>query len=437
MQKVFEVLREIESTSSRNEKKRILAENYNNELLKGILLYTYNARWRYGVGQKSIKSYDRLQKELELAKPNGVAQNVLFGKPNIVKSEYDNIFDLLDELIKHPYGSQVDVKRVNDFLAQQDQEAYYWYTKCILKDLKIGCNTSSINEIYTGLIPVFEVMLAHPYADHVKKVDGKIAFQIEQKLNGYRFVVYHHPDGSVQFFTRNGVELFNFSELEAEFKYAVEPQAITMVYDGEAQCGFSFNETQKFMMREEDKKGVTYNVFDVMTIDEWEDQTSNDGLFDRSDSLDSYLTEKLVHIRRVPVLYRGHDISKIQEWFAYAKKMKWEGIMIKFNTQYVRKRIWWMLKLKEMQEIDLICTGVNPGKAGGKFEHTLGSITVDFNGVDVDLSGFNDKDREYYFKNPDQIIGKTVTVQYFEETINENGKPSLQFPQFVGVRTDK
>ena len=36
--------------------------------------------------------------------------------------------------------------------------------------------------------------------------------------------------------------------------------------------------------------------------------------------------------------------------------------------------------------------------------------------------------REYYKENPNEIIGKTITVQYFEESQNQNGEFSLRFP---------
>lgn len=436
MRDVFNILRQIEANSSRNTKKEILRQNANNENLKKFLLYTYNDRWIFGIGQKSIKKYETLKANAALQdKGPQVVQRSLFGTPKSnTYSGYTDIFDLLEELKLHPYGSQVDGKAVNDFLANGDEEAYYWYTKCILKDLKIGCTATTINEIYEGLIPVFDVMLAHPYADHADKITGREDFQLQQKLNGYRLIVYLHPDGSTQFFTRNGVELFNFQELEADFK-KMPRFDYTMVHDGEAQVALSFNETQKYMMRNGPKTGVTYNLFDRLPLEQFEFGESVEYLFERYDRI--FVPKEVTHVIKVEELYRGKDLTQLTIWFNYAKSQGWEGIMLKLNRPYVRKRTWWMLKLKEMKEIDLVCTGVNPGKPGTKNEFTLGSITVDFNGVGVDVSGFNNSDRDHYWNNPDEIIGKTITVQYFEETINESGKPSLQFPQFIGVRTDK
>jgi len=43
-------------------------------------------------------------------------------------------------------------------------------------------------------------------------------------------------------------------------------------------------------------------------------------------------------------------------------------------------------------------------------------------------SGFSQEQRRLYYKHPEQIIGKTVTVQYFEESQNQDGGYSLRFP---------
>ena len=52
-------------------------------------------------------------------------------------------------------------------------------------------------------------------------------------------------------------------------------------------------------------------------------------------------------------------------------------------------------------------------------------------------SGFTQEQRNYYWNNPEQIVGKIVTIKYKEETRNKNGGLSIQFPVFQTVRQDK
>ena len=50
-------------------------------------------------------------------------------------------------------------------------------------------------------------------------------------------------------------------------------------------------------------------------------------------------------------------------------------------------------------------------------------------------SGFNQEQRIKYFKDED-IVGKTITVQYFEETKNDKGGISLRFPTVKHIYDD-
>ena len=54
-------------------------------------------------------------------------------------------------------------------------------------------------------------------------------------------------------------------------------------------------------------------------------------------------------------------------------------------------------------------------------------IKVDGNKVGVG-SGWTIEQREQYFNHPEEIVGKKITVQFFEKTKDQNGKSSLRFP---------
>ncbi len=60
---------------------------------------------------------------------------------------------------------------------------------------------------------------------------------------------------------------------------------------------------------------------------------------------------------------------------------------------------------------------------------TLASVIIEHKNNKVKVgSGFSKEQREFYYKHPDEILGKTITVQYFEETKNQEGGISLRFP---------
>jgi len=59
----------------------------------------------------------------------------------------------------------------------------------------------------------------------------------------------------------------------------------------------------------------------------------------------------------------------------------------------------------------------------------LSKIIIEHKGNDVGVgSGFTMEQRRDYHRNPKEIIGKTVTIQYFEESKNQDGGYSLRFP---------
>ena len=65
----------------------------------------------------------------------------------------------------------------------------------------------------------------------------------------------------------------------------------------------------------------------------------------------------------------------------------------------------------------------------------MGSITCKYGDSTVDVgSGFDDSTRQYYTDNPNEIIGKVISIKYKEETVNKNGGKSLQFPVFIACR---
>jgi len=255
LKEVFKILRQLEATSSRNTKKDILAQHQGNELLKKYFLYAYDDRRVYGIGTKSIRA-----QKLTASQEAGLYQKSLFQKITTA------IFELLDELVTHPFGSDEDVQAVNNFLSRVDVESFDWYKRLILKDLKIGCTASTINDVWNNYIPTFDVMLAHPYHKHADKIVG--AFQLQKKLDGFRLIVYKYPDGTVRFFTRNGLELFDFPQIAEDLK-TIFTQNGTVVFDGECIANDKFNDTQKLIMRKDPKIGLVYNIFDVVAVEEW------------------------------------------------------------------------------------------------------------------------------------------------------------------------
>ena len=113
-----------------------------------------------------------------------------------------------------------------------------------------------------------------------------------------------------------------------------------------------------------------------------------------------------------------------------------EGIMINTNSKYCFGRTCDLLKVKKMYTLDLRVKDMREGN--GLNSGKVGALIVDYKGYDVGVgSGLDNYQREYWWKHPDEIIGKIIEVKAFEESVDKYGNLSLRFPVFIRVRYDK
>jgi DNA ligase-1 len=125
------------------------------------------------------------------------------------------------------------------------------------------------------------------------------------------------------------------------------------------------------------------------------------------------------------------------EWIAKSTKEKWEGLMLRADEPYKGKRSKDLLKYKSFfdDEYQVVNAEMGPFryvKDNAEFEETmLSCVMINHKGYTVRVgSGFSIEQRQEFYKNPEKILGKIITVQYFEETKNQDGGISLRFPTF-------
>lgn len=106
------------------------------------------------------------------------------------------------------------------------------------------------------------------------------------------------------------------------------------------------------------------------------------------------------------------------------------------EAPYQWKRTKALLKMKMMDTIDLVVTGVYQGT--GKYQYSLGGVYCDYKGNKLGVgSGFTDEQRHLFWKFPNYLVGKTIEVAYQSISHNKEGKESVSFPVFKGIRMDK
>ena len=114
-----------------------------------------------------------------------------------------------------------------------------------------------------------------------------------------------------------------------------------------------------------------------------------------------------------------------------------EGLMINTDVPYRRTRHKGILKVKRFYTMDLPIIRCEAGT--GRLKGTLGAFVLEYKGNEVKVgSGFTDEQREKFWQKRDDLTGTLCEVKYKEISQDKGtGLESLQFPVFVGLRTDK
>ena len=354
---------------------------------------------------------------------------------------YESIFDIIDDLKSVPAVNDQMIANIhNAFWDLGDIKLFAYQFIC--KDISLGITAKTVNKVMdVEVIPEFRCMLANKYFEHPDKVDGK-HFYLTEKLDGIRCIAKVTPE-EVKLFSRQGIPIEGLLDIEAELLETAYRLNKSFAVDGELlvtdreniPSKEQYKQTTMIVRKDGLKSGITYNVFDILDLDAFENRCCEMPYYQRRQRLETYFLDK-TYVKVLSVLYHGKDTSKIMEHLNIQRELEHEGVMINLEDEYYQfSRTNALLKVKVMQDCDLEITGVQEGQ--GKFAGTLGALIVDYKGTPVGVgSGISDDIRREIWANPDKYIGRVATIQYFEETHDANGKLSIRFPVFKELREE-
>jgi len=401
----------LRATSSSNEKKQILSEYKDEGNICKLLQYVYSPYIHFGVTSSNCNKLSHL-------------------------CDADNgyeLFDLLDDLNEKRITGHSAISAVNGFI-----ESWPEYKELIHniidKDLKTRAGANLINKSIPGLIPQFKVALA-------EAIDKMPDFENEEwlasrKLDGVRCII-RKEDGVIKAYSRQGKEFETLDNVINEVKKIPG----NFVLDGEV-CIVDENGNENFqdVMKEIRRKNHTIVnpkmfVFDMLTLQEFDGQQGDMELYNRyEDSMvvNLYCNKDIIQVLGQEFIPNVDYFNKLNDEAINAGH---EGIMIRKNTGYKGKRSKDILKVKQMHDAEYTVTGIETGTVrylvDGKEveEEMVSNIIIEHKGNKVGVgSGFSIDQRKQYYKDNSKILGKTVTVQYFEESQNKQGEYSLRFP---------
>lgn len=323
------------------------------------------------------------------------------------------------------------------------EDAANMFKMILDKDFKCGVNVKTISKVFDIKRPFTEyVALSNKYFEREDKVDfDNEVWYWSRKLDGNRLILIKKGD-DVKCYSRQGKEIKTLDVLRNIIKNVDGD----FVLDGEV-CIIDENGNENFqeIMKVITKKNYTIEhpvmkVFDILSEDEFYGREESLPFGMRWTKLQDFFS-KNEHIKsNFQIVEQKIVISKedLMEQFENSKKLGWEGLMIRQSVPYECGRTNNLLKVKGFFDDEYKVTGYEMGNMrfvedGQQVEkEVLASITINHKGYDVKVgSGFSKEQREYLHEHPEEIIGSTVKVQYFEETNNMQGGISLRFPTVV------
>lgn len=421
LQQFQETVDALNASNSQLEKKQVLKEMYEKyPEIKKLFLYTYDYQKNYYVTSSN------LEKRQDLGEGN------VYG---------DNIFALLDDLNSRKYTGHTALAKVNGFIHSNNQYKELIY--CIIdRNLKTRCNETLINKVIPNCVPTFEIALAEKY--DAKRVSENDTWYISRKLDGVRCLLIADPNGNISLFSREGKQFETLDVL------AKEAQGLkNIVLDGEVCLMENGVENFQDVMKEIRRKDHTivnpkYKVFDCIPYEDFRAKHSNLTLTERLE-LAREAVETPARNAHFELLTQEKFTEKsFSEMRQKVEKYGWEGLILRKDCPYEGKRSYSMLKVKSFFDAEYKVVGVENDViriiVDGKEQEVkaVSCLVIHHKGNPVGVGiGLSQEQRLAWFSDPSLIIGKVITVNYFSESLNQDGKYSLRFPSLKIIHGDK
>jgi DNA ligase-1 len=408
-----ELVKKLQETSSTLEKKEILS-NY--PQCKELLWWIYNPFKQFFVTSTNLKK----------------------GKKELVAEEaHKSFIELLTDLSERNITGHAAIEACNAYIRDHSKFAELLYN-AFDKDLKTRCNIKLINQVWPKHIPTFEVALANKYKDYSHKINFESnRWFMSRKLDGIRVITTFDEDGDIGFYSRTGKPFTTLKKIEEELK---KLKLTNVVLDGE-MCIVEENGNEDFtkIVSQIKRKDYTiehpkYMIFDYLDAEEFQEGEGKVLFSERLVNLKRNVPESAMisHVKQVDI----SSIKDVEDEMIQVEKSGWEGLMLRLDAGYKGKRSNDILKVKKFHDAEYKVLDIEIGPfriiEDGKEKtiDTMTNVIIEHKGTRVSVgSGFSLDERKRFKEDPDQIIGKIITVQYFEESRNQNDDSiSLRFP---------
>lgn len=423
LREVKEIFDKIASVSSKKSKETIIKQNKDNELFLECLKFLLDSNITTGLSKKKINK-----------------------KVKVYENTCDDIRNMFIYLSLHNSGKDRDIGVIQGYINSLDEDIQDFVRGLLTKNLKIGADAKTVNKVIPGLIYTHAVMLANKY-------EGKIKEDVSMslKMDGIRNSIITVNE-ITKALSRQGKVIDGIDYILDEYKelgltdYFVDGELIRVNKEN-LSSDENFRLTTKIVnSKSNNKEGLEFIVFDITPMEDYINKKSSIKYKDRLKLMNELIGDKGKYIKLVEKYGITNDINVIEEKLNEVVKNNQEGLILNtLNGEYeFGKRPKSLLKVKKFNEADVLCVGINEGE--GRLKSSTGALVCKFlyKGEECDVevgTGLSISDRRTIFNNPELIVGKVITIRYFEVSKDsKNNTYSLRFPSWKGmayIRKDK
>ena len=332
MEEVIKIFKQIQDTSSINDKKAIITTNKDNELFKKCLVFLLDGNVITGISDKKI--HKKVEPSSELA-PYYLCRHSTFE-------------EVIDYLNKNNTGTDADIYEIQAFLYGHEDDREF-YEQMITKSFRLGADAKLVNKCIPNLIPTFDIQLGTSIEK--VKLSGNEKIFISRKLNGTRCAFVGD-----KCLTRQNKEYKGLDHIVADLQNLVGKDTFVdgeLLYKNKEGLSDSeaFQKGTGIAMSKGDKSNLKLVIFDMFPLDEFWSGKSKEPYSNRKKQIVE-LNEKIKtlgtdNLEIVQMCYEGYEHSEIWKWLDYAEQHDWEGVIINLDTPYECKRTKNLIKVKK------------------------------------------------------------------------------------------
>lgn len=414
----------LQSITGANAKCKFIKAHRDDIYFRRFLYFALNPMLTYNISKKST---DKL-----MAEENFDGQKLIF---------FNDIFECCEHLSRLRGMDDATLRQVKMLLNVKypEMDERDLYIQLLSKKVRLGIAAKTINKIIPNLIPEWEVQQAYTVEKYPLKEGTE--FWLTQKLNGARATLYEG-----QLLARSGMPYKGLEHITDALSWLrvagfVADGELTLKDKGDLSDNEAFRVSTGILNSDNvNKTVICYTIFDMIPVKDFDALKPQVTYRYRRDILNQF-AERIADtdgaVKVLPVLYHGTDQSKIEELLEQMVREDKEGLMINTDAPYRRTRHKGILKVKRFYTMDLPIIRCEEGT--GRLSGTLGAFVLKYKENEVKVgSGFTDEQREQFWNNRDDMEGLLCEVKYKEISQDKGtGLESLQFPVFVGIRTDK